>query len=75
MAQLILEVEDNAQLLDLKRAGEMFRGVISVTVKKETASIPNKKTIEAIKEAKRGNFAGELDVSSKETLKSSIMAL
>lgn len=43
MAQLILQVEDNAQLLDLKRAVEMFRGVISVTVKKETVSIPNKK--------------------------------
>lgn len=75
MVQLILQVEDNAQLLDLKRAVEMLRGVISVTVNKETASIPNKNTIEAIKEAKRGNFAGELDVSSKETLKSSIMAL
>lgn len=44
----------------------MLRGGISVTMKK-IASMLNKKTIEAIKEAKRGNFAGELDVSSKET--------
>ena len=76
MAQLILQVEDDAMLPDLKKAVKMLRGVISVTVKKEEAvSIPNKETIKAIEEARRGCFAGELDASSKETLKASIMAL
>jgi len=73
MAQLILQVEDNTLLPDLKKAAEMLRGVISVTVKKEETF--GKETAESLMEAKRGNFAGELDTSSKENLKASIMAL
>lgn len=77
MAQLILTVEDNAMLSDLKRAVKMLRGVVKVTVKNEvgTSSTLNKETAEAVMEAKRGEFAGELDTSSKENLIASIMAL
>lgn len=77
MAQLILTVEDNAMLSDLKRAVKMLRGVVSVTVKKETgaSSKSSKETAKAVMEAMRGDFAGELDTSSKENLRASIMAL
>lgn len=77
MTQLILTVDDNVILADLKKAVKMLRGVVSVTVKDEAdiLSKPNEETLEAIKEAKRGDFAGELDASSKERLKASIMAL
>lgn len=73
MAQLILQVDDNALLPDLKKAVELLRGVVSVTVKKEET--PSKETVESIMEARQGDFAGELDASSKEKLKASIMAL
>lgn len=77
MIQLVLTIEDDAMLPDLKRAVKMLRGVVGVTVKKEVAgnSEPNKETVEAIWEARRGDFAGELDVSSEESLRASIMAL
>lgn len=77
MAQLILTIENNAMLSDLKRAVKMLRGVVNVTVKKDagTLSAFSKETAEAVLEAKRGDFAGELDTSSKENLKASIMAL
>lgn len=73
MAQLILQIEDNAMLPELKRAVKLLRGVVSVTVKKE--DMPCKETVESIMEARRGDFVGELDASSKENLKASIMAL
>lgn len=37
MIQLVLTIEDDAMLPDLKRAVKMLRGVVGVTVKKEVA--------------------------------------
>ena len=52
MTQMILTLDDNAMIPELKAALKMLRGIVSVKVKKDT---PNAATIKAIKEAENGN--------------------
>lgn len=74
MAQIILNVEDNSLVPKLKEAVKLLCGVISVQVREEN-EMPGRDTLQALEEAKRGEFAGELDASSKEAIKRSIMEL
>ena len=67
MAQIILNVEDNAPIAKIKSALKLLTGEISVTVKKETLT--------SMHDAQTGRYAGELDASSIESLEESIKRL
>ena len=53
MTQLIVNVEDVSLLAELKRAITMLRGVGSI-VEKTDEAVPNKTTLKAMNEAKKG---------------------
>lgn len=54
MTELIVSLEDNSMLADIKKAIRMLRGVASVRVSK-IPDIPNATTIKAIKELECGD--------------------
>lgn len=72
MAQIILNVEDNAPIAKIKSALKLLTGVVSVKVKKDQ---PNKDTHTSMHNARTGRYAGELDASSIESLEESIKRL
>lgn len=70
MKQLILTIDDEAQIAKIKNAVKLLTGVVSV---REKRSMPNKETMASIEEAKRGEYAGELDATSPDTIMRDIM--
>ena len=54
MTQLIVSLEENSSLADIKKAIRMLRGVVSVKTSKKIDN-PNKETVAAMKAADRGD--------------------
>lgn len=74
MPQIILNVSDDSLVPRLCAILKHLRGVASVRVE-EDEFVPNAETLESLEEAKRGEFAAELDTSSEEAMLASIMNL
>ncbi|NPD81204.1 hypothetical protein HPS57_04365 [Prevotella sp. PINT] len=64
---------DNPNILS--RLLKIISGMNGITIINDDEDMPNAETRQAIEEARRGEFAGTLDASSKESLMNSIMAL